>query len=93
MLNNMTEQLNGTSETIRSEGKKPSISADQSLQNSQMLNDLESDYQFFRKLVKNNIFQLTNVSGTVNKILSIPKPNLVLLYTILLLFDRVFRLM
>ncbi|XP_060849047.1 uncharacterized protein LOC132928419 [Rhopalosiphum padi] len=58
----MTEQLNETSETIRSEGKKPSISEDQSLQNSQMLDDLESDYQFFRKLVKNNIFQLTNVS-------------------------------
>ncbi|KAE9539447.1 hypothetical protein AGLY_004699 [Aphis glycines] len=59
----MTEQLNETPENNRNERRQLSISIDQKPKvNSQMSDNLENDYQFFRKLVKNNIFQLTDVS-------------------------------
>ena len=59
----MTEQINKTPENIQSEGLQPSIAAKPKLQSVHWSDDLENDYQFFRTLVKNNIFQLTNVSG------------------------------
>ncbi|XP_060873439.1 uncharacterized protein LOC132947214 [Metopolophium dirhodum] len=58
----MTEQLNESPEKIQSEGRQPKIVVDPRLQSSHGSDDLENDYQFFRTLVKNNIFQLTNVS-------------------------------
>ncbi|XP_022162480.1 uncharacterized protein LOC111028232 [Myzus persicae] len=58
----MTEQLNESPEKIRSEARQPSIAVDPRLQKSHESDDLENDYQFFRTLVKNNIFQLTDVS-------------------------------
>jgi len=62
----MTEQLNGTPENFQSNGRQPSIAVDRRLLQSaqKSSDDLENDYQFFRTLVKNNIFQLTKVSGT-----------------------------
>lgn len=65
----MTKQLNETPENNQNERRQPSISIDQKPKvNSQVSDNLENDYQFFRKLVKNNIFQLTNVSGTADTI-------------------------
>lgn len=65
----MTEQLNETPENNRNERRQLSISIDQkSKVNSQVSDNLENDYQFFRKLVKNNIFQLTDVLGTSDTI-------------------------
>lgn len=65
----MTEQLNETPENNRNERRQLSISIDQKPKvNSQVSDNLENDYQFFRKLVKNNIFQLTDVSGTSDTI-------------------------
>lgn len=63
----MTEQLNETPKNNRNETRQLSISIDQKLKvNSQVSDNLENDYQFFRKLVKNNIFLLTDISGTSN---------------------------
>jgi len=73
-LNIMTEQLNKLSEKIQSEGRQPSIVLDPRLQSSHGSDDLENDYQFFRTLVKNNIFQLTNLSGTTDTIQLIRSP-------------------
>lgn len=46
------------SESYLSESKNSS-----SVQNDDNLDDLESNYQFFRNLVKRNIFQMTNING------------------------------
>jgi len=70
----MTQQLNESPEKIQSEGRLPKIVADPRLQSSHGSDDLENDYQFFRTLVKNNIFQLTNVSGTAGTIQFIRSP-------------------
>lgn len=67
-LNIMTEQLTEFSEKIQSKGRQPNIVVDPRLQSSHGSDDLENDYQFFRTLVKNNIFQLTNLSGTAGTI-------------------------
>jgi len=61
--------VNETPENNQNEKQQLSISIDQKPKvNSQMSDNLENDYQFFRKLVKNNIFQLTDVSGTADTI-------------------------
>lgn len=70
----MTEQLNESSEKIQSEGRQPNVAVDPRLQSSHGSDDLENDYQFFRMLVKNNIFQLTNVSGTSDTVQFIRSP-------------------
>lgn len=67
-LNIMTEQLNESPEKIQSEERQPKIVVDPILQSSNGSDDLENDYQFFRTLVKNNIFQLINVSGTADTV-------------------------
>ncbi|XP_025199053.1 uncharacterized protein LOC112597296 [Melanaphis sacchari] len=58
----MAEQLNEASENIHRERQLPGISKDQTLRNAQISEDLENDYQFFRKLVKKNIIELNNIS-------------------------------
>lgn len=67
----MTVPLNDISANVRSEGRKLVVE-----QHSAKSDDLESDYQFFRTLVKNNIFQLTNVSGNIRDVRKVEKRSL-----------------